>query len=382
MMSMPVRLSEPNSDHLQEVWRSMSPVKYDKAMHSSDSTFLQGLPAATDTSLGRLITSLRETSSKPIVLVDVGCGTGTEEKRMAEAGVFDSIERVIGVDFNPLFVEEATRINTCAKVSFVCGDACDLEKGKKCSYFLVNVSGASLRSAARSSCDTESLTLPFVFYFLFPKLMFPFFSFFLFLPAQHLFAFKYLSRSVFYPASTTLLPRRLTTRTAFFRKMSWARLIDRWRPLATPFSLVSSMLALSSVERKNFTVRCFLFLFLFSPRSDTRTWMRCFCWCCFCWCATRLIICVSFPPFLCPFPSPCLSFTGVNPELCGTTEGADINLETSTIITVSGYRSKWRSSESAREMANKAGWNLVDLWVADVGLFLWGRGKAGVVPKP
>ena len=192
MMSMPVRLSEPNSDHLQEVWRSMSPVKYDKAMHSSDSTFLQGLPAATDTSLGRLITSLRETSSKPIVLVDVGCGTGTEEKRMAEAGVFDSIERVIGVDFNPLFVEEATRINTCAKVSFVCGDACDLEKGKKCSYFLVNVSGASLRSAARSSCDTESLSLPFVFYFLFPKLMFPYFSFFSFSPCPNLICFQVL----------------------------------------------------------------------------------------------------------------------------------------------------------------------------------------------
>lgn len=160
-VSSPVCLSEPNSDHLQEVWRSMSPEKYDKAMHSSDSTFLEGLPAATDEAVGRLVTSIRETSSKPIVLVDVGCGTGTEEKRMAEAGVFDSIERVIGVDFNPLFIEEATRINTSDKVSYVCGDACELEKGKiifsDCfSFFCECVSGASLRCADSFICDTES----------------------------------------------------------------------------------------------------------------------------------------------------------------------------------------------------------------------------------
>ena len=115
----------------------MSPEKYDQAMHSSDSTFLNGLPAATDAAMGRLVASIRETSSKPIVLVDVGCGTGTEEKRMAEAGVFDFIERVIGVDFNPLFVEEATRINTSDKVSYVCGDACELEKGKIICFVIV-----------------------------------------------------------------------------------------------------------------------------------------------------------------------------------------------------------------------------------------------------
>ena len=98
-------------------------------------------------------------------------------------------------------------------------------------------------------------------------------------------------------------------------------------------------------------------------------------------CKRELIFCEFFFSFyfffflllLSPSSS---SFTGVNPQLCGTTEGADINLETSTIITVSGYRSKWRSSESAIEMVNEAGWKLVDLWVADVGLFLWGRGKA------
>jgi len=236
----------------------MSPEKYDKAMHSSDSTFLEGLPAATDEAVGRLVTSIRETSSKPIVLVDVGCGTGTEEKRMAEAGVFDSIERVIGVDFNPLFIEEATRINTSDKVSYVCGDACELEKVLE----PLGILSGEYHIIAASFDNTHGI-----------------------------------------------LPEDV----------------------------------MGKINRSMASIGHTIFIGFFDAGAFER--------------GTK-------------------EFYGVNPQLCGTTEGADINLETSTIITVSGYRSKWRSSESATEMANKAGWELVDLWVADVGLFLWGRGKA------
>lgn len=68
---------------------------------------------------------LKAASPRPVFVVDVGCGLGHVIRSAASRDLFDAHVRLVGVDLNPVLIDEASRLARAEELDcrFVAGDA-------------------------------------------------------------------------------------------------------------------------------------------------------------------------------------------------------------------------------------------------------------------
>ncbi len=104
-------------------WAEFCVDKWRSAMFTARSFFLQLFDDTTDFCVDAM--EMRG-GAKDVLLIDIGCGTGE-----AMGPLVDSAKYLIGIDFNPHFIDFANKIlpdSQKHKVKFLTGDAQELEK--------------------------------------------------------------------------------------------------------------------------------------------------------------------------------------------------------------------------------------------------------------